>query len=55
MNKVAGVFFSIVPAVCAGTLASLIHPAVGMIVFVGVFGFGLSMCFGKSGEDKHRG
>lgn len=55
MNKGAGVFFSIVPAVLAGIITSMIHPMVGMIVFVSVFGFGLNMCFGKSGEDRHRG
>jgi hypothetical protein len=51
----AGVFFSVVPAICAGILTSLFHPAIGMIVFVGVFGFGLNICFGKSGEDRQRG
>lgn len=52
MNKFwAGIFFSLIPALAFGALASTLNAKTAVVVFVGVFAFGLMMCFDKSRED----
>lgn len=41
----AGIFFALVPALGIGLLMSFLHPVIGLIFGLGVFGLGLDCCF----------
>lgn len=50
-NFFAGLFFAAVPALLAGIVFALVSPLLGLLVGIGMFGFGLDLCFRGSGKD----
>lgn len=50
-NFLAGIFFAFVPALFAGLSFALIHPMLGLIAGIGMFGFGLDVCFRGSDQE----
>ena len=51
MGIMMGIFFALIPALLFGIIAALAHPVLGIIVGLGVFGFGMDCCFNGSGND----
>lgn len=51
MNTIMGIFFAFIPALLIGLIAAFAHPVLGIIVGLGVFGFGLDCCFNGSGNQ----
>lgn len=50
-NILAGIFFAFVPALFAGLSWAFFNPWLGLIVGLGMFGFGLDLCFRGSGKS----
>ncbi len=53
-SVIAGIFFSLVPALMFGAITAMAHPVIGLIVGVSVFGFGLDCCFRGSDRENYR-
>lgn len=52
MKILMGVFFAFIPALLFGCITAFISPILGLIVGLGVFGFGMDCCFNGSGVLK---
>lgn len=46
------VIFCLLPALVAAVIGTIIHPKVGLIFFIAVLGFTMTLCFGKSKSDE---
>ncbi|WP_426182440.1 hypothetical protein [Pseudomonas sp. TWRC1-2] len=48
----AGLFFAAVPALAVGLVIAFFSGPLGVVVVLGVFGFGLDLCFRGSGREE---